>query len=103
VKTPRSDRPVNKKYQKTVIQKGVALGANATIVCGVTVGQYAFVGAGSVLTKDVPDYALMYGNPAQHQGWVCSCGKKLVLKNTVFLCPRCKKKYHKKNSAIIEG
>jgi UDP-2-acetamido-3-amino-2,3-dideoxy-glucuronate N-acetyltransferase len=61
----------------TLVQRGATLGANCTVVCGVTIGRYAFVGAGAVVTKDVPDHALVYGNPAVARGWVCECGEKL--------------------------
>lgn len=77
VKQPRSRFPVNKKYDKTLIKKGVTIGANVTIVCGVTIGRYVFIGAGAVVTKDVPDYALVYGNPAKIQGKVDKKGKKI--------------------------
>jgi acetyltransferase-like isoleucine patch superfamily enzyme len=65
------------KVGHTVIRKGASIGANATIVCGVTIGEYAMVGAGSVVTKDVPPFCLFYGNPAKSAGFVCYCGKKL--------------------------
>jgi UDP-2-acetamido-3-amino-2,3-dideoxy-glucuronate N-acetyltransferase len=61
----------------TLVKRGATLGANCTVVCGVTIGRFAFVGAGSVVTKDVPDHALVYGNPAKTRGWVCECGEKL--------------------------
>jgi UDP-2-acetamido-3-amino-2,3-dideoxy-glucuronate N-acetyltransferase len=61
----------------TLVRRGASLGANCTIVCGVTIGRFAFVGAGAVVTKDVPDHALVYGNPAKVRGWVCACGEKL--------------------------
>ncbi|OGK62533.1 hypothetical protein A2334_05865 [Candidatus Roizmanbacteria bacterium RIFOXYB2_FULL_38_10] len=77
VRQPRSEFPVHKKYDKTLIKKGVTIGANVTIVCGVTIGKYAFIGAGSVVTKDVPDYALVYGNPARVKGKVDEKGKKI--------------------------
>jgi acetyltransferase-like isoleucine patch superfamily enzyme len=62
---------------KTLVKKGASIGANSTLVCGVTIGEWALVGAGSVVTKDVPDYGLVYGNPAKLHGYVCKCGKKL--------------------------
>jgi len=74
---PRSHVPRKDEYRKTLVQRGASIGANATIVCGNTIGEYAFVGAGSVVTKDVPSYALVYGCPARIQGWVCKCGEKL--------------------------
>ena len=62
---------------KTLVRKGATIGANSTIVCGVTIGAYAMIGSGSVVTKDVPDHGLVYGNPARLQGYVCFCGEKL--------------------------
>jgi len=61
----------------TVVRRGASIGANATIICGVTIGEYAMVGAGSVVTRDVPPFVLVYGNPARQEGFVCSCGRKL--------------------------
>lgn len=83
----------------TLVKKGATLGANCTIVCGVTIGRYAFVGAGSVVTRDVPDYALVYGSPARQHGWVCQCGEKLD-KN--LLCPACKSAYARGASGELE-
>jgi UDP-2-acetamido-3-amino-2,3-dideoxy-glucuronate N-acetyltransferase len=77
VMNPRSHVSRKNEYKKTLVRKGATLGANSTIVCGVTIGQYAFIGAGSVVTKDVPDYALVYGNPSRQHGWMCQCGIKL--------------------------
>lgn len=70
----------------TLVRQGATLGANATIVCGVTIGRYAFVGAGAVVTHDVPDHALVYGNPARQHGWVCACGEAL---DNDFVCTAC--------------
>jgi UDP-2-acetamido-3-amino-2,3-dideoxy-glucuronate N-acetyltransferase len=74
---PRSQVNRRNEYQSTLVKRGVSIGANATIVCGVTLGQYSFVGAGSVVTQNAPDYALVYGNPARVRGWMCQCGIKL--------------------------
>lgn len=74
---PRSHRKDSWILEKTLIKKGATIGSNATVLCGITVGNYAVIGAGSVVTKDVPDYAIVYGNPARFQGYACSCGKKL--------------------------
>jgi len=74
---PRSAVIRKNEYKKTLIKKGCSIGANATIICGVTLGRYSFIGAGTVVTKDVPDYALMVGNPAQQLGWMSSDGQRL--------------------------
>ena len=73
---------------KTLVKAGAALGANATIVCGVTVGRWAMVASGSVVTKDVPDHALVMGNPARHAGWVCSCGHRVTVGEPCTKCGR---------------
>jgi len=70
----------------TLVRHGATLGANCTIICGVTIGTYAFVGAGSVVTRDVPDYALVVGNPARQIGWMCRCGERL---GDDGVCPDC--------------
>ena len=85
---PRASIRRMDEARPTLVKKGASLGANCTIVCGVTIGTYAFVGAGAVVTKDVPDYALMVGNPARQTGWMCECGEKL---GADLCCRRCKK------------
>ncbi|MFQ5458123.1 MAG: acyltransferase, partial [Myxococcota bacterium] len=82
VVTPRSGTPRNRPedFHPTLVRRGATIGANATIVCGVTLGRYAFVGAGAVVTKDVPDHAIVVGNPARLHGFACECGVKLPLK-----------------------
>jgi UDP-2-acetamido-3-amino-2,3-dideoxy-glucuronate N-acetyltransferase len=77
VMNPRSHVNRKDEYQATLVKRGASIGANATIVCGTTIGAYSFVGAGSVVTRDVPDYALVHGNPARVRGWMCQCGIKL--------------------------
>jgi UDP-2-acetamido-3-amino-2,3-dideoxy-glucuronate N-acetyltransferase len=77
VVNPRSHVPRKHEYRTTHVKRGASIGANSTVVCGVTLGRYCFVGAGSVVTRDVPDYALVYGNPARIRGWVCCCGVKV--------------------------
>ena len=74
---PRSHVSRKNEYQRTLVRRGASIGANATIVCGITLGEYAFVGAGAVVTRDVPDYALVIGVPARQSGWVCQCGEVL--------------------------
>jgi UDP-2-acetamido-3-amino-2,3-dideoxy-glucuronate N-acetyltransferase len=74
---PRSHVIRKDEYKTTLVRRGATFGANCTVVCGTTIGRYAFVGAGSVVTRDVPDYALVYGNPARLRGWMCACGVAL--------------------------
>ena len=81
------------KVNKTIIKKGASIGANSTIICGVTIGKFALIGAGSVVTKDVPDNGLVYGNPAELKGYVCDCAAKLEEKNSKMICPKCKREY----------
>src|SRR5205823_3137642 len=78
VVNPRSHVSRKHEYRSTLVKRGATIGANATIVCGHTIGRYAFVGAGAVVTKDVPDYALIVGNPGRVTGWMCECGVKLA-------------------------
>jgi UDP-2-acetamido-3-amino-2,3-dideoxy-glucuronate N-acetyltransferase len=75
---PRSGVSRKHEFQQTIVRKGASLGANSTVVCGHTIGRYAFVGAGAVVTRDIPDYALAIGNPARVTGWMCECGVKLA-------------------------
>lgn len=74
---PRSHINRKNEYKKTIIKQGATIGANVTIVCGHTIGKYALIGAGTVVTKDIPDYSLFFGNPGSFKGWICSCGNKL--------------------------
>jgi UDP-2-acetamido-3-amino-2,3-dideoxy-glucuronate N-acetyltransferase len=80
------------EVRPTLVKTGASIGANATIVCGTTIGSYAFVGAGAVVTKDVPDHALVVGNPARAIGWICTCGVRL---NSEFLCESCGQRFQK--------
>lgn len=86
VLNPRSEVPRMNELRRTLVRKGASLGANCTILCGVTIGRYAFVGAGAVVTRDVPGYALVYGTPAVRKGWVCSCGVKLAFESDRATC-----------------
>jgi UDP-2-acetamido-3-amino-2,3-dideoxy-glucuronate N-acetyltransferase len=94
---PRSavNRNDPKFYRKTTVRKGATIGANATIVCGVEIGRYAFIGAGAVVTRDVPDYALVYGSPAKCHGWMCECGEKIKLSKGKLACSICGAQYKK--------
>ncbi len=86
---PRSHVIRKHEYQRTLVKRGASLGANSTIVCGVTIGQYAFVAAGAVVTRDVPDYALVMGVPGKQVGWMCQCGIRLELSGNKATCKNC--------------
>lgn len=99
---PRS--AVNRKgeYSKTTVRKGASIGANATIVCGNDIGKFAFIGAGAVVTKEVPDYALVVGNPAKQIGWVSEFGHKLIFdENNMAVCPESKEEYKLDNNKVL--
>ena len=87
---PRAEIRKMDEVRSTLVKHGATLGANCTIICGVTIGRYAFVGAGAVVTRDVPDYALVLGNPARHIGWMCWCGERL---EDSLVCPQCNTQY----------
>jgi UDP-2-acetamido-3-amino-2,3-dideoxy-glucuronate N-acetyltransferase len=90
-------------YIKTIVKEGASLGANSTIVCGITIGRFAFVGAGAVVTKDVPDFALVVGNPARIKGWYSEAGKKLIFDDKGFaFCEKSGKKYKFENGLVKE-
>lgn len=95
VKNPRSAYPRNTSadYWVTHVKRGATIGANATIVCGVTIGEWAFIAAGAVVTKDVLPYALMAGVPARRIGWMCECGEQLHFADGKAACESCGKKY----------
>jgi UDP-2-acetamido-3-amino-2,3-dideoxy-glucuronate N-acetyltransferase len=100
--TPRSGTPRNTAadYLRTLVKRGASIGANATIVCGNTIGEYAFIGAGSVVTKDVPAYAIVYGNPARIHGYACECGVKLEFRDSAATCPQCGRAYERAADTI---
>lgn len=100
VLNPRSHVSRKHEYRCTHVGRGATLGANCTIICGVTIGTYAFVGAGAVVTRDVPPHAMVYGVPARQHGWMCQCGEQLALPNTSEdtkpiepQCPVCQSRY----------
>lgn len=103
VTNPRSQINRHSLYEKTLVRRGATVGANATIVCGVTLGRYCFIGAGAVVTRDVPDYALMLGNPARQTGWMSRHGH--ILKNPdaqgVLVCPESGFHYRERSSGIL--
>jgi UDP-2-acetamido-3-amino-2,3-dideoxy-glucuronate N-acetyltransferase len=93
VRTPRSHVSRREEFVETLVRRGASIGANATVVCGVTVGEYAMIGAGAVVTRDVPGYALMAGVPARRIGWMCQCGERLEDDSAVSFCGRCGRNY----------
>lgn len=95
---PRSHVPRKDEYLATLVRRGASIGANATVVCGNTIGRHAFIGAGAVVTRDVPDYALMVGNPARRIGWMCECGERLPAGDGEASCPACSKRYSIKSN-----
>ncbi len=100
---PRSYIWDESRITKTLIKKGASIGANSTIICGITVGEYALIGAGSVVSRNIPDFGLAYGNPARLKGYVCYCGRKLVkilektTDKTVYICSHCNRRVEIKN------
>ena len=93
VVNPRSEVVRKDEYKTTLVKCGASIGANATVVCGTTIGQYAFIGAGAVVTRDVPDFALVMGNPARRSGWMCRCGIKLRTNGRSLACGTCETRY----------
>jgi UDP-2-acetamido-3-amino-2,3-dideoxy-glucuronate N-acetyltransferase len=98
---PRSHVIRKHEYQRTLVRRGVSIGANATIVCGITLGEYAFVGAGAVVTTDVLPYALMVGIPARRVGWMCQCGIRLDLSDGQGTCAACRTGYRESGGRLV--
>jgi UDP-2-acetamido-3-amino-2,3-dideoxy-glucuronate N-acetyltransferase len=107
VMNPRSHVVRRDEYRTTLVRRGASLGANCTVVCGTTIGRYAFIGAGSVVTRDVPDYALIFGNPARLRGWMCACGIKLEFAKSggesAAVCPSCGLGYIRRGELVTEA
>jgi UDP-2-acetamido-3-amino-2,3-dideoxy-glucuronate N-acetyltransferase len=100
VTNPRSHVPRRHEFRPTLVRRGTSIGANATIVCGVTLGEYAFIGAGAVVTSDVPAYALMVGVPARRVGWICQCGERLQVRDRAAECSSCGASYREEQGAL---
>jgi len=108
VTNPRSHVSRKDEFRKTLVRRGASIGANATVVCGNTIGRYAFIGAGAVVTRDVPDYAMVVGNPGRVTGWMCQCGVKLdmsldMASREETACITCGTKYRKENGTMSES
>jgi UDP-2-acetamido-3-amino-2,3-dideoxy-glucuronate N-acetyltransferase len=97
---PRSHVSRKHEYRRTLVRRGSTIGANATIVCGVTLGEYSFVGAGAVVTTDVPPYGLMVGVPARRIGWMCRCGERLTVTGGRAVCAVCGTKYEESGGIL---
>ena len=103
VVNPRSNVNRRGEYVKTLVKQGATIGANATIVCGHTIGKFSFIGAGAVVTKDVPDYALLVGNPAKQIGWMSEFGHRLRFNDKgIAICPESEEKYQLKNNKVTK-
>ncbi len=101
VNNPRSGVNRQGQYEKTIVRKGASIGANATVICGNNIGKYAFVGAGTVVTKEVDDYALVVGNPSKHIGWMSEFGSKLNFNDKgIAVCAESKEKYKLTNGKV---
>ena len=100
VTNPRSHVNRKAEYRPTLVRRGATIGANATVVCGHTIGAYAFVGAGAVVTGDVPDHALMVGVPARRAGWMCQCGVRLPQAGVEWHCPSCGTRYREDGGVL---
>ena len=102
VLNPRSHVSRKHEYRRTLVKRGGSIGANATIVCGVTLGEYAFIGAGAVVTADVPPYGLMVGVPARRVGWMCQCGERLHVAAGRAACATCGAGYEEHAGALCQ-
>jgi UDP-2-acetamido-3-amino-2,3-dideoxy-glucuronate N-acetyltransferase len=100
---PRSEIRRMDELRPTLVRRGATLGANCTIVCGITIGQYAFIGAGAVVVKDVPDFALVVGNPGRVIGWMCVCGNRIDFaeEDGLGLCLACQWRYRKVGQKVL--
>jgi UDP-2-acetamido-3-amino-2,3-dideoxy-glucuronate N-acetyltransferase len=104
INTPRSAFPRNSgdHFLPTLVRRGASIGANATIICGNTIGQFALVGAGTVVTREVPPHAVVYGNPGRRRGWACECGIVLEFQGDTAQCGECGRRYRRIAESAIE-
>jgi UDP-2-acetamido-3-amino-2,3-dideoxy-glucuronate N-acetyltransferase len=102
VNNPRSHVSRKSEYRRTLVRRGSSIGANATIVCGVTLGEYSFIGAGAVVRSDVPAYALMVGVPARRVGWMCQCGVRLAVQGGRASCAACGATYREHEGLLAQ-
>ncbi|MCK4846038.1 MAG: N-acetyltransferase [Deltaproteobacteria bacterium] len=100
VMNPRAFIERKDEFRETLVKRGATIGANVTIICGNTIGRFALIGAGAVVTADVPNHAIVVGTPARVTGWVCECGVKLTFKNDHATCAECEKSYSKRGDYI---
>ena len=101
IKNPRSHVNRRDKYIKTIVKEGASIGANATIICGISIGRFSFIGAGAVVTKNVKDYSLVFGNPAKHIGWISEYGNRLNFdENNIAICSESKQKFKLENNKV---
>jgi UDP-2-acetamido-3-amino-2,3-dideoxy-glucuronate N-acetyltransferase len=103
---PRAHVERKHEYRPTLVKRGSSIGANATIICGVTLGEYCFVGAGAVVSRDIAPFALVTGNPARHRGWVCACGVRLALpaaapQGEEDTCRACGDRYLRQGAGLV--
>jgi UDP-2-acetamido-3-amino-2,3-dideoxy-glucuronate N-acetyltransferase len=99
---PRSEVSRRDEFQPTLVKRGATLGANSTILCGNEIGKYALIGAGAVVTKDVPDFGLVVGNPGRLVGWVCQCGVQLDFTSNEVHCGGCDRQYSRQGETVVE-
>ncbi|MEK0313772.1 acyltransferase [Cohnella sp. 56] len=99
---PRSHISRRDDYKRTLVKEGASIGANATVVCGHTIGRYALIGAGAVVTRDVPDYGLIVGVPGRLAGWVCACGERLRFVSQTAVCAVCGLSYQLSDNEVTE-
>ena len=100
---PRAPYPKGGKWIPTLVKEGASIGANATLLCGITIGRWSFVGAGAVVTKNVPDYAIVAGTPARVAGWMCECGERLRFEKEKATCSKCRRRYEKEGNVVREA